>query len=325
MAENTRSLESPSVESVQRKAGLSHRLKMSHLVLYTILTLGAILAIFPFFWMISASLMTLGETINAQWLPKSPQFVNYVEAWTVAKFAKYFMNSVIISVVTVSGLLVTSILAGYAFARIHFFGRDVIFALLIATMMIPESVTMIPNFLMIRGDILPLPGIPIEWFSGFKGLPIYPYLTTILPAKSWLNSLASLTVPFMANAFSIFLLRQFFKTIPNELWDAARMDGAGHLRFLIQIVLPISKAPVMTVFIFAFIGSWNAFLWPLLMTTRETWRPLMVGLWSFVTEAGPETNLQMAGAVITIVPILILYFLTQKQFTEGIATTGLKG
>jgi ABC-type glycerol-3-phosphate transport system permease component len=121
------------------------------------------------------------------------------------------------------------------------------------------------------------------------------------------------------------LLRQFFAQIPNELWDAARIDGAGHLRFLIQVVLPISKAPIMTVLIFGFIGSWNAFLWPLLVTTKPDWRPLMVGLWSFVTEAGPETQLLMAGAVITIIPILILYFFTQRQFTEGIATTGLKG
>jgi ABC-type glycerol-3-phosphate transport system permease component len=160
---------------------------------------------------------------------------------------------------------------------------------------------MIPNFLMVRGDIVPLPG------------------------GSWLNRLEALTVPFMASVFSIFLLRQFFAQIPNELWDAARIDGAGHLRFLVQVVLPISKAPIMTVIIFGFIGSWNAFLWPLLVTTNPDWRPLMVGLWTFVTEAGPETQLLMAGAVITIIPILILYFFTQRQFTEGIATTGLKG
>lgn len=271
------------------------------LLLYTILVLGAILAVLPFYWMVATSFMTLGETINRVWVPESLQFKNYLVAWKEAKFAKYFMNSIIITFTTILGLLTTSILAGYAFARIKFFGRDLIFALLLATMMIPESVTMIPNFLIIRGDVIPLPG------------------------GSWLNTLAALTVPFMANAFSIFLLRQFFITIPNELWDAARMDGAGHLRFLIQIVLPISKAPVMTVLIFAFIGSWNAFLWPLLVTTKDTWRPLMVGLWTFVSEAGPETNLLMAGAVITVIPILILYFLTQKQFTEGIATTGLKG
>lgn len=279
----------------------SIRLKPQRLVLYLILILGAILAVVPFFWMVSTSLMTLGETIIRQWLPKVPQFGNYTEAWTEARFAKYFLNSVVITSVTIIGLLTTSILAGYAFGRINFYGRDVLFTLLLSTMMIPESVTMIPNFLMIRGDILPLPG------------------------GSWLNSLQALTVPFMANAFSIFLLRQFFKKIPHELWDAARIDGAGHMRFLIQIVLPISKAPILTVVIFAFIGSWNAFLWPLLVTTKDAWRPLMVGLWTFVREAGPETHLLMAGAVITVIPILILYFLTQKQFTEGIATSGLKG
>ncbi len=276
-------------------------ISVSRMLMYLALILGAIVAILPFYWMVATSFMTLGETINRVWVPKSLQFKNYVIAWEEAKFAKYFVNSVIITALTLVGLLTTSILAGYAFARIKFYGRDIIFALLLATMMIPESVTMIPNFLIIRGDVIPLPG------------------------GSWLNKLPALTVPFMANAFSIFLLRQFFITIPNELWDAARMDGASHLRFLVQVVLPISKAPVMTVLIFGFIGSWNAFLWPLLVTTKDTWRPLMVGLWTFVSEAGPETNLLMAGAVITIIPILILYFLTQKQFTEGIATTGLKG
>jgi len=168
-------------------------------------------------------------------------------------------------------------------------------------MMIPESVTIIPNLLMIRGNILPLPG------------------------GSWLNTYWALTVPFMANAFSIFLLKQFFSQVPKELWDAARIDGCDHMRFLIQVVLPISKAPIMTILLFGFTGAWNAFTWPLLVTTKDVWRPLMVGLWGFVNEAGPETHLLMAGAVITLLPILVIYFLTQKQFTQGIATTGLKG
>lgn len=284
-----------------RQEAPAFRIRPGRIILYAILILGAVVSIIPFFWMVSTSLMTLGETINRQWLPDVPQFVNYVEAWTEARFARYFVNSVIVTLTTLAGLLTTSILAGYAFGRIQFFGREFLFALLLSTMMIPESITMIPNFLLIRGDIIPLPG------------------------GSWLNSLQALTVPFMANAFSIFLLRQFFMKIPQDLWDAARMDGAGHLRFLIQVVLPISKAPILTVVIFSFIASWNAFLWPLLVTTTPRWRPLMVGLWTFVTEAGPETNLLMAGAVITIIPILVLYFFTQKQFTEGIATTGLKG
>ncbi len=273
----------------------------SRLPIYVVLIVGAVIAIIPFFWMTSTSLMTLGETINRKWLPAVAQWQNYIDAWNEAKFDKYFLNSVIITLTTVVGLLITSILAGYAFGRMKFFGKNVIFALLLSTMMIPETVTLLPNMLMIRGAIIPLPG------------------------GSWLNTLQALTIPFMANAFSIFLLRQFFAQIPNELWDAARMDGAGHFRFLIQIVLPISKAPIMTVLLFGFIGAWNAFAWPLLVTTRETWRPLMVGLWNFVTEAGPETHLLMAGAMISLIPILVIYFLTQKQFTEGIATTGLKG
>ena len=280
--------------------------KATQVILYAILFSGAIMAVVPFFWMVSTSLMTLGETINRQYVPKIPQFVNYIEAWSEAKFDKYFVNSVIITITTVAGLLVTSVLAAYAFARIKFVGRNVIFGLLLATMMIPESVTLIPNFLMVKGSIFPLPG-PADW----KG--------------SWLNQLPALTVPFMANAFSIFLLRQFFVKIPEDYWDAARLDGAGHFKFLTSVVLPMSKAPIMTVLLFSIIGSWNAFLWPLLVTTDPTWRPLMVGLYTFVTEAGPETQLLMAGAVITLVPILILYFLTQKQFTEGIAASGIKG
>lgn len=268
---------------------------------YLVLILGAVIAIIPFYWMVSTSFMTLSETINRQFLPKTPQLINYINAWNEARFAKYFWNSVIITTTTLIGLLFTSVLAGYAFARINFKGKNILFAILLSTMMIPETVTLLPNLLMIRGVIVPLPG------------------------GSWTNTLQALTVPFMANAFSIFLLRQFFQQIPTELWDAAQIDGAGHLRYLIQIVLPISKAPVMTVVLFGFIASWNSFVWPLLVTTKETWRPLMVGLWTFVTEAGPETNLLMAGAVITLIPILIVYFITQKQFTEGIATSGLKG
>lgn len=303
---NLEEIKNISGQTVKKSNSQPFHFNLNRILLYIILALGAVIAVVPFFWMVSTSFMTLGETINRQWFPKVPQFANYVEAWTEAKFAKYFLNSVIITITTMAGLLFTSILAGYSFARIKFVGRNIIFVLLLATMMIPESVTMIPNFLMIRGSIIPMPGLP-SW----KG--------------SWLNQLPALTVPFMANAFSIFLLRQFFIKIPDEYWDAARLDGAGHLRFLSQIVLPMSKAPIMTVLIFGFIGSWNAFLWPLLVTTKPTWRPLMVGLYTFVSEAGPETQLLMAGAVITLIPILILYFLTQKQFTEGIATTGLKG
>ena len=201
-----------------------------------------------------------------------------------------------------SGILIVSTLAAYAFARMNFPGRNFLFALLLSTMMIPETVTMIPNFLTITGN------------------------NPFLPFINWYDNWPALTIPFMAGFFNIFLLRQFFAQIPDELWDAARIDGAGHLRFLIQVVLPLSKAPIMTVIIFAFIGSWNALLWPLIATKAGSdWWPISVGLQNFVSEAGPETHLWMAGASISMLPVLILYFLAQKQFIEGIATTGLKG
>ncbi len=271
------------------------------LALYIVLLMAAAMALLPFFWMVSTSLMRRGETISRQWLPQVPQVQNYVVAWTEGKFGHYFVNSTIITVTTLAGLLLTSILAGYAFARIRFMGREVIFMVLLSTMMLPEAVTLLPNFLLIRGDIIPLPG------------------------GGWLNTLQALTVPSMANAFSIFLLRQFFRQIPSELWDAARLDGCGHLRFLLAVGMPLSKAPIVTVALFGFLHAWDAFMWPLRVTTRDTWRPLMVGLWSFVDEAGPDTQLLMAGAVLCLLPVLVLYFILQKHFTTTLVTSGLKG
>jgi ABC-type glycerol-3-phosphate transport system permease component len=280
---------------------LRRRRWLQRLALYTMLLAMALVVLLPFFWMISTSFMTRGETITRQWLPHVPQVRNYSVAWTEGKFATYLGNSVLITITTLAGLMTTSILAGYAFARIRFAGREVVFMILLSTMMLPEAVTLLPNFLLIRGDIIPLPG------------------------GRWLNTLQALTVPFMANAFSIFLLRQFFRQIPAELWDAARLDGCSHLRFLVSVGLPLSKAPVLTVSLFGFLQAWDAFMWPLRVTTRETWRPLMVGLWSFVDEAGPDTQFLMAGAVLALLPVLLLYIVLQKHFTTTLMTSGLKG
>lgn len=287
------------ITQAHTKAKEPYEFKPFHLIIYLVLIAGALLCVTPFFYMISTSLMTLGETINKQVLPDAAQWQNYSEAWSEAKFSRYFLNTVIITAVTIVGLLSTSILAGYAFANISFPGREGLFMVLLATMMIPGTVTFIPNFLMIRGEIIP-------W-------------------GSWINTLAALTVPFIAKAFAIFLLRQFFKGIPKELWDAAQIDGAGHFKFLTAIVIPMSRPVILTVTLFTFIDAWNEFIWPLLVTTNSSWRPLGVGLWTFVNEAGPETQLLMAGSVIVILPVLIIYFITQKYFTEGIATSGLKG
>jgi ABC-type glycerol-3-phosphate transport system permease component len=278
--------------------------EMANLV---ILLIGAAAAITPFLWMISASLMTQNEVYRGKLLPAHPNLGNYSQAWSVANFGQYMWNSTRITAVTVAGLLVFCIPAAYAFARMHFAGRNVLFATLLTTLMIPNVVTLVPNFL------------TIIWLDRFSK-------AVFGDSWAWFNSWPAQSVPFMASAFSIFLLRQFFAQIPDDLWEAAQLDGAGHVRFLINVMLPLSKAPVMTVITFAFIGSWNALLWPLLVTQTDDWRPVSAGLSNFVSSEAPgDFHLQMAASVIIVIPILVMYFFTQKQFTEGIATTGLKG
>jgi len=276
------------------------KVDFAKIVIYLVLSLGAIVAIVPFLWMLSASLMNLTEATGRAVLPRILQWNNYIEAWTGANFKDYFVNSMIIAAITIGGQVVFCTLAAYAFARIKFPARNFFFTLILATLMIPEAVIWIPNF------------ITVTWLGRVGPIP-------------WINNWPALTVPFMASAFSIFLLRQFFSQIPSELWDSAQIDGAGHLRFLIQIVIPLAKPALLTVILFTFIGSWNALAWPILVTTDPEWRPISYGLSSFLDEAGAMIHLQMAGSVITVLPIVILYLFVQRQFTEGIATTGLKG
>ncbi len=267
---------------------------------YLLLILGAFISLVPFVYMISTSLKTIGEALGTSFFPKVPQFENYLVAWQRANFSRYFLNSVKITAISLVGSVSISILAAYGFARIDFPGRDLIFGIILSTMMIPAMVIIIPNFL------------TVTW------------LGRIGPLK-WINNWPALTIPFMGSVFNIFLLRQFFAQIPDELFDAARIDGSGHLRFLFQVVLPLSKAPLMVILVLTFIGSWNSLAWPLLVTNTADWRPISVGLMNFVSEAGQEFHYIMAGAFITIIPILIIYFFTQKQFTESIARSGLKG
>jgi ABC-type glycerol-3-phosphate transport system permease component len=272
-----------------------------HVVLvYAGLALGGFIAGLPFVWMLLSSFMTRGETLRRVFVPGDLQWANYIQAWHEADFGLYFENSLIIAAVQVTGTLLFSLLSAYPLARMQFRGRDVVFACILATLMIPETVTMVPNFL------------TITWLH--RAMPM-----------AWLNSWPALTIPFMASAFSIFLLRQFMRGVPNDLWEAAHIDGAGHIRFLFQIMLPLCRAPLLTVGMFTFIGSWNSLAWPLLVTNTPEWRPISVGLQQFVSEAGAEVHLQMAGAVIATVPVLLTYFIIQKEFTEGISMSGLKG
>ncbi len=268
---------------------------------YIILFLVMLLSIYPLLYMISTSLMTSGEAANQYMFPKKLMFENYVEVWESNNFQKYTMNSIIISFVIVTGVLCTSIPAAYAFAKIEFPFRDIIFYGLLISLMIPEIIALLPHLLIIRGDIFPLPFGP-----------------------SWMNTLQGLTVPFFGNVFLIFLLRQYFKKIPNELWDAARMDGATHLFFLRKVVIPMSMPIIVTVALFAFILAWNSFAWPLLILTKDDWFPVTVSIYSFIREVGANYNLLMAASLISIAPVLLLYFFTQRLFLESISNFGLK-
>jgi len=268
---------------------------------YLILIIVTLVSIYPFFYMISTSFMTVGEATNQYLFPKKLMFENYIHVWTSSNFQRYTLNSLIISSIIVSGILFTSIPAAYSFARIDFPFKNIIFYSLIISLMIPEIIMLLPHLLIIRGEIIPLPFGP-----------------------SWMNSLQGLTVPFMGNIFVIFLLRQYFKKIPKELWEAARMDGASHLYFLYKIVIPMSLPIIVTVSLFSFILAWNAFAWPLLILTKEDWYPVTVSIYGYIREVGPQFQLLMAACVISILPILTLYFFTQRLFLESISNFGLK-
>ena len=268
---------------------------------YIILFIVMFLSVYPLLYMISVSLMTAGEASNQYLIPRELRFENYVKVWTSNNFQQYTLNSILISAIIVMGVLCTSIPAAYAFAKINFPFQDLIFYSLLLSLMIPEIIALLPHLLIIRGNIFPLPFGP-----------------------SWMNSLQGLTVPFFGNVFIIFLLRQYIKKIPNELWDAARMDGSSHFYFLRKVVIPMSMPIIVTVSLFAFILAWNSFAWPLLILTKEDWFPVTVSIYSFIRESGTNYNLLMAASLISISPVLLLYFFTQKLFLESISNFGLK-
>lgn len=280
----------------------SRRIPWGKAALFVLLLAGAGITVLPFLYMASTSLKTLAETLtrispipfHPDFWPKAPKWSNYGEAWRVANFGLFFRNSLIIALVTVVETVAICALAAYAFSKIRFAGRETLFTVLLATLIIPETVYLIPNVI-------------------------------IVSTLGWMNTLAGLTFPFVASAFYIFLLRQFFNQVPNELLEVSRIDGAGHMLSFLAIVLPLSKASLFTVAFLSFIGSWNSLQWPLVVTQGSRWRPITVGLTMFISEAGPEMQLRMAGAVIAIAPVILLYFVAQKQFTEAITRSGIKG
>ena len=264
-------------------------------LLYLLLIVSCAIMLLPFFWMVTTSFKEESEVLRMppQWFPKDWLWRNYIKAWNVAPFGRYFFNSFFMAITTTVGEVITTILAAYAFAKMRFFGKNVLFAILLGTLMIPGQMLLIPNYVTITR---------LGWFDRYEAL----------------------IIPWLASVFGIFLLRQFFRSIPDELQDAARIDGCSRLRFLWQIVVPLSKPAIMTVALLKFLGSWNAFLWVLIMTNSDKMRTVPVGLTLFSSEVGTAYEQLMAASVLAIIPVLILFFFTQKQFIQGVARTGIK-
>lgn len=269
------------------------RLVLSHLFL----AFGSIIMFLPLFWMLTTSLKTYPETIVTppKWLPSIPQFVNFVEAWTYNSFVpRYYFNSVFITVTVVVVEVILSVLAAYAFSRMKFAGKSILFVTFLSTMMVPGEVLLVPNFI-------------------------------TLTKLQWINTYYALIVPWIVSVFAIFLLRQYFLQIPWELQEAAYLDGAGHTRFLFTVMVPLSRPPIATIALLKFIGSWNAFLWPLIVTNSTKMRTVPVGLYMLMQEEGPQYHLWMAAAALALIPVILVFLAAQRQFLESVAKSGLKG
>ena len=262
-----------------------------HLALFA----GAVVVLVPFLWMLTTALKPPRLVhVAPHIIPTRFEWRNFVEAWRADDFARFYLNSAIMAVGITAGQLLFSSLAGYAFARLRFPGRELLFWVVLATMMVPVYVTLIPSYLVVRG-------------------------------LGWLDSYPALIVPRLVSAFGIFLMRQHYLTIPRDLEEAALLDGASRLRIWLGVFVPLSGPALATLGIFSFLFAWNDFLWPLIVTTSPEMRTVQLGLAMFSGKYGTEWTLLMAGAVTATIPALLAFALGQRWFVRGIAGTGVKG
>jgi multiple sugar transport system permease protein len=288
------------------------RISIGVVVTYTLIVAGALIIIFPFIWMFLTSFKNIQESntfpptlFPTQWVPG-----NYVEAWLRPPntLGRYVFNSIFLATVGTGLQVIICVLAAYAFSRLKFWGRDVLFMLVLATTMIPGEITLIPNFVTIRR--FPLLGGNDLLGTGGSGL-YDTYWAMILPG--------------LVGAFNIFLLRQAFMTVPNEYWESAQIDGSNSFTFLWTVMLPLTLPAIFTVAIFGFIGRWNSLLWPLLVTRTEAIRPVQMAMIYYQEEFLTDRGVLMAASLMVTLPIIVLFLLVQKQFVAGIVGTGVKG
>lgn len=282
------------------------RLNLGQILAWLILISVSILFIVPLLWMISTSLKEPSDLIGFRWIPRRIAWENYINAFSFGMWPRWTLNTVIITFTSVIGMVFSSSLVAYSFARLRWRGRDVLFSIVLATMMLPGVVTMIPQFVLFAN----LPAF------GFQG------------SRVWVNTFLPLTVPaFTGGAFYIFLLRQFMRNIPMELSEAAKIDGASELRIWWSIILPLTKPALATIAIFSFQGAWQDFMGPLLYLQSEHLYTLQLGLRQFEAAAGgsPAWNWLMAASLMVMLPVLIVFLLFQRYFMEGITLSGMGG
>ena len=282
--------------ALARPSGIP-RLRTRTVFKHVVLTAVAVVIAFPFYWMLSTAFKSFFEATQfpPTLFPVEFHLENFATAWGDAPFPTYFRNTFVIAIAVTAGELATSILAAYAFARMSFKGQGVLFFILLATYMIPSEATLIPNFVLVTRYLRMADTLQVQ------------------------------IIPFLASVFSIFLLRQHFRSIPNELADAAKVDGAGHLRFLWGIVLPLSIPVLVTVTLITGLGVYDAFQWPLLVTNSDAVRPVQVGMAQFRTEFGAQYHLEMAAATFVIAPVVLIFLFAQRYLIQGVARTGIRG
>ncbi|MGI9252652.1 MAG: carbohydrate ABC transporter permease [Thermomicrobiales bacterium] len=267
---------------------------------YAAMILAVALVGLPLFWMLSGSLKASDEVFAfpPRWLPSSPQWHNYVDAWHSAPFGRFYVNTLIITVLGTAIKMVNAVLTAYALVFLRFPGKTLIFMVILAGLMIPEQVTILPNYITLSNVF----------------------------GQSWINTYQGIILPGAAIAFGTFLLRQSFLGLPREVLEAAKLDGCGHLRLLWDMVIPMAQATIATVVLLVAVSKWNEYLWPLVITTTEEMRPLTVGLTYLVNrESNTQWGQVMASTVFVIAPLLIVFALTQKMVIEGVTAGATKG
>lgn len=272
------------------------RAVLGRLLVVIVMICLSIVMIMPFLWMISTSLKRPGAVFAypPQWVPHPIDASSYKRIFEVIPFGRFYLNSFFVATSATLLQLATCSMAAYAFARLRFPGRDTLFLGYLATLMVPGQVTIIPNFIIMR------------------------YLR-------WIDTYQALILPNAFSAFGTFMLRQFFLTIPRELEEAARIDGCAYFGVYSRVILPLSKPAISALAVFAFVGQWNSFLWPLIVTNSVEMNTLTVGLRTLQGQYNTEWTLLMAGAVLALLPMLVLFMLSQRSFVKGITLTGMGG